>query len=217
MTVIFDLDGTLTNTIDTITYYGNRALAQFGLPSFRAKDYKYFVGNGSRVLVERMLKACRAYTETRMKNVHDYYNSLYNAAPLYLTKPYEGIVDLLKALNKQGIACAVLSNKPDIAVRSVIEQLFDRELFVCYEGDTGTYPLKPNPAHALAMLKTLGGEASQSVFVGDTGIDIATGKGAHFHTIGVTWGFRTRSELEESGAEWIVDRPDELLPIVETL
>lgn len=217
MTVIFDLDGTLTNTIDTITYYGNRALAQFGLPAFASEDYKYFVGSGSVLLVERMLKACRAYTNDLFEQVHDYYNSIYNAAPLYLTAPYEGIEEMLKALKKRKITVAVLSNKPDTAVRGVIEQLFDRDFFACYEGDTGAYPLKPDPAHAAAMLKALEGDLSKSVFVGDTGIDIETGRGAHLHTVGVTWGFRTRGELQEAGAEFIIDRPDELLSILETL
>lgn len=217
MTVIFDLDGTLTNTIDTITYYGNRALAHFALPSFKAEEYKYFVGNGSRILVERMLKACHAYTETMFQDVHTYYNDLYNAAPLYLTEPYEGIVPMLKALKKQKIPCAVLSNKPDSAARDVIEKLLGRDLFACYEGDTGAYPLKPDPAHALLMLRRLGSNAEESVFVGDTAMDIATGQGAHMHTVGVTWGFRTKEELQEAGAEFIIDRPEALLSILETL
>ena len=159
-TVIFDLDGTLLNTIDTITFYANKALEKFGCKTFVADDYKYFVGNGAVKLIERALAASGEYTKEDFDKVFKYYNEIYNADSLYLTRPYDGIVEMLKKLKSAGIKTGVISNKPDFAtvdvVKKVLGDVADSEMIIV--GDSLTSDMKGgnnagilccwyNPAH----------------------------------------------------------------------
>lgn len=211
--VIFDLDGTLLNTIGTICYYGNKALSAFGFAEATEEEYKYFVGNGAVRLIERALGKSGKWTKEDFYNVYNYYNEIYNAEPLYLTKTFPGIDTCLKALKSKGILIGVLSNKPDEAVRGVVENFFEG-LFDCVSGSKDGVPLKPDPTAAENMLIKLGADKSSSAFVGDSGVDMLTGNAAHLHTIGVNWGFRTEDELKKAGAEHIVSSPDEILKLV---
>lgn len=216
-TVIFDLDGTLLNTIDTITFYANKALEKFGFRTFKADDYKYFVGNGAVKLIERALEAAGGYTKEEFDKVFTYYNEIYNADSLYLTRPYDGIIDMLKKLKANGVKTGIISNKPDFAAVDVVKKVIGEELIDICHGGRDSFPLKPDPASTLDILSELSGEKEISAFVGDTSVDIATGKAAGLHTIGVKWGFRTEKELKEAGAEFIVDSADELLDIIMNL
>ena len=212
--VIFDLDGTLLNTIDTITFYANKALEKFGFKTFSADDYKYFVGNGAVKLVERALTAAGGYTEDEFNKVFTYYNEIYNADSLYLTRPYDGIIEVLRKLKANGIKTGVISNKPDFATVDVVKKVIGDELIDICHGGRDNFPLKPDPASTLDILKELSADKEISAFVGDTYVDIATGKAAGLHTVGVKWGFRTEAELKEAGAEFITDSADELFDII---
>ena len=213
-TVIFDLDGTLLNTIDTITFYANKALGKFGFKTFVADDYKYFVGNGAVKLIERALAASGEYTKEDFDKVFKYYNEIYNADSLYLTRPYDGIVEMLKKLKSAGIKTGVISNKPDFATVDVVKKVLGEGLIDICHGARDSFPLKPDPSSTLDILSELSGEKGISAFVGDTSVDIATGKAAGLHTIGVKWGFRTEEELKDAGAEFIISHPDELCDII---
>ncbi len=213
-TVVFDLDGTLLNTIDTIAYYGNKALSAFGFPTYPADRYKYFVGNGAVKLVRRALDASGEYTEDDFKKVFDYYNEIYNADSLYLTRPYDGIVEMLRKLKSAGIKTGVISNKPDFATVDVVKKVLGENLIDICHGARDCFPLKPDPASTLEILKELSANAEHSAFVGDTSVDIETGKAASLHTIGVKWGFRTEQELKDAGAEFIISEPKELFDII---
>ena len=207
---IFDLDGTLTNTLPTISYYANGALVKNGFSPFEEERYKYFIGNGAKTLVERMLSAQGAMSEENLARVFDDYNRAYNAAPLDKTEVYDGIYPLLRTLKEKGIKTAVLSNKPDFATRSVVSHFFP-DLFDTAHGGRDGMPLKPSPEGALLILEELGiSDPAEVLYVGDTSVDMDTGKSAGFFTVGVLWGFRTEEELREHGADAIVSHPSQI-------
>jgi phosphoglycolate phosphatase len=190
----------------------NAALAEERLAPFSAEDYKYFVGNGARRLVERALTARNALSEDTFERVYTRYTAYYDRSPNAKSAPYDGVEELLKALTERGVACAVLSNKPDEATRAVIENFFSYIPFAAVHGGRDGIPLKPAPESALSMLEECGGASpSEVIYVGDTAVDMKTGKAAGFFTVGVLWGFRTRAELEQNGADAIVSHPKEIL------
>ncbi len=211
--VIFDLDGTLLNTIGTIAYYGNKALSAFGFQTATEEEYKYFVGNGAVKLIERALDKSGEWTGEDFSKVYNYYNEIYNSKPLYLTGTFPGIGEMLKTLKGSGIKLGVLSNKPDEAVKGVVESFFGG-IFDAVSGGKEGVPLKPDPSAVNLMLSSLGAEKARSAFIGDSGVDIMTGKNAALHTIGVNWGFRTEDELKKAGAEHIVSSPGEIIKLI---
>ena len=211
---IFDLDGTLTNTLPTISYYGNCALKKNGFLTFDEERYKYFIGNGAKTLVARMLAAQDKMSEENLSRVFEDYSRAYDAAPLYKTAVYDGILPLLACLPRMGIKTAVLSNKPDFATRSVVEHFFPDSFDIVHGAREGI-ALKPSPKGALALMEELGiGDPSEIVYVGDTSVDMDTGKAAGFFTVGVLWGFRTEEELRAHGADAIVSHPLEILELI---
>lgn len=203
---IFDLDGTLLNTLSTIGGYLNEVLSAEGIPPFPLERYKYFVGNGARTLVKRALEAANALTDEREERVFARYTRLYDSAPNAGTAPYAGIIDLLAVLKARGIKVAVLSNKPDFATRSVVASFFGDLVAVAHGGREGI-PLKPAPDGALALLEELSVTAEECLYIGDTGVDMDTARAAELFGIGVTWGFRERAELEAHGARAVIDEP----------
>lgn len=211
--VVYDLDGTLLDTISTIANNANAALTHFGLPTFTNDEYKYFVGNGAKNLVLRMLEAGGASKDKYFDPVFTLYNEMYDSAPTADTKPYEGIVELAGELKAMGIKQAVLSNKPDFATKSAVRGFFG-DIFDKVYGARAGVKLKPEPDALYALLDELKISASECLYVGDTGVDMQTGKRAGAYTVGVLWGFRTRAELVENGADKIVSHPCEILETV---
>ena len=210
---IFDMDGTVSNTINSIAYFANNALKKAGLPSIETEVYKKLVGNGAKVLVERMLKTVGA-DESYYEEVACEYNTKYDADFLYLTEPYEGIIDMLKALKQMGIKVTILSNKPHGTALKVADALFSDSLVdICYGGRDGI-ALKPDPAGVFEIMKDLNLEKEECLYIGDTATDMKTGKGADLYTIGVLWGFRDREELENGCADEIISHPSEIIDIV---
>ena len=214
--VIYDVDGTVLDTLSTIAYYGNKALEHFGFSSLPESNYKYYAGNGAKVLIERMLDALGVSIEENFEKVFSYYNEIYNKAPLGLTKPFEGISELVATFKKMGIKQAVVSNKPDFATRGVMSACFTDEFDRVYGARDGV-KLKPHPEALLSVLDELGVERSECLYVGDTSVDMDTGKNAGVKTIGVLWGFRDRSELEEHGVDYVVEHPVQILEIVNSI
>ncbi len=214
---IFDLDGTLTNTINAIAHFGNLALTTFGFRPIPTEDYKHYVGDGRTVLIHRMLNSQNADTEENFEKVCRVYDENYEADPLYDTDAYDGIRPLLTELKSRGIRTAVCSNKPDNVAKDVILKIFGDGVFDAVSGVIDGFPTKPEPYTALKITEKLGVTSSDCVFIGDTNVDIRTGKNAGMTTIGVLWGFRDRAELTEAGADYIISHPSEILNIIDNM
>lgn len=208
---IFDLDGTILDTITTITHYVNLALKKWNIKPINLEECKTFVGDGARKLIRRACVNGGVSDETTIAAVHEYYTRIYDADPFLYTKPYDGILEVLDAMIENKIKIAVLSNKPDSAVKSLVKTFFG-ERFSYVAGAKDNVPLKPNPVCTGEILSTLSVESTEVMFIGDTSVDIETGKNMCAGvTIGVLWGFRSREELEGAGADAIVSTPGEIL------
>ncbi len=212
--VIFDLDGTLADTIASITCCGNRALNRFGLPSFGEQDYKYFVGDGAAVLIRRALKRAGDEKLLHFDQVYEEYIRLFARDCMYQVKPYDGIPSLLGELKARGVRIAVLSNKPHANTLHVVEELFGKGFFDHVQGQQEGVPRKPAPDGVYQIERALGVVSDDCLYVGDTAVDMETGNGALIHTVGVLWGFRDRQELEAAGACSIIERPEQLLELL---
>lgn len=201
---IFDMDGTLVNTIDTIAHFANTALRKFGYEPIPTDNYKTLVGNGSDVLVQRMLKM-RGGNPEDYKTVHSYYVDIYDNDFMYLTRPYDGIIDMLKSLKKLNTKIAILSNKDDMTAKKVSDELFAEGLIdVCFGARPGI-ALKPDPQAVFEIIELAGVAPEECLYIGDTATDIQTAKNAGLFSIGVLWGFRDEAELKNAGADMIVD------------
>ena len=213
---IFDMDGTLVDTIKSIAYFANNALNKYGLPSIETEKYKKLVGNGARVLVERMVETVGA-DKAKVDEVFPEYNTTYDNDFLYLTEAYEGVCDMLADLKKLGVKTAILSNKPDVTAKKVSDALFKEGLIdVCYGARDGI-ALKPDPEGVFEILKEFNVTRDECLYVGDTATDIKTAKNAELESIGVLWGFRDLAELEGAGADHIIAHPSEIIPIAKGL
>lgn len=210
---IFDMDGTVSNTINSITYFANKALTENGLSSFTPDDYKYMVGNGADILVRRMFEKNGCTDEALYKKVLKEYNESYDNDFLYLTAPYDGILTLLDDLRAAGIKTGVLSNKPHSTTLKVADALFGDRLDLCF-GQREGKPIKPDPTVLKEMLSMFGVEPCECLYAGDTATDMQTGKGAGCFTVGVLWGFRTEKELRDNHADTIVAKPAEILKLI---
>ena len=210
---IFDLDGTLLNTIDTIAYYVNNALQNHGREPITIAQAKRFVGDGASELIHRSLNALSPESLPMHEAILHEYKSRYDESPLYLTEAYDGIYELIEGLLSRGITLAVLSNKPHTALRSVMAHYFTNK-FSAVLGARDGVPLKPNPLALISLMDSLGADPKEVMFIGDTGVDMKTGKnGGVGLTVGVSWGFREREELFRDGADRVVDHPKEILEL----
>ena len=209
--VIFDLDGTLADTIASITYCGNLALSRFGLPSFGEEDYKYFVGDGAAMLIRRALLAAGDERLEHFDEVYETYLEIFAKDCMYQVKPYEGICALLEELKRLSVRIAVLSNKPDRDSLRVVEALFGKGYFDFVQGQREDIPRKPDPAGVYRIMEAFVLPAGDFLYVGDSGVDMKTGRAAGIFTVGVLWGFRDRKELVENGADAVISKPLELL------
>ncbi len=207
---IFDLDGTLLDTLPTISYYCNLTLREFGLPEIEEERYKYLAGNGAKVLIERMIAEVGAEREEYFDKMFEFYNREYDKNFSYLTKVFDGVPELLKGLADIGIKTAVISNKPDFAAVSVVKMFLGDLVYIAHGGREGI-PLKPAPDGVFKIFEEAGVTADECLYVGDTGTDMETGKNSGIFSIGVLWGFRKEDELLENGADLIVSHPLEIL------
>lgn len=208
--VIFDLDGTILDTITTITYYVNKTLEGEGIPPITVDECKYFAGNGARLLIERALASKGITDEAEIERILAIYKKNYDDAPLYLTEPFAGIKEMLAALRMAGLKLAVVSNKPHSASLPIVKHFFG-DAFDAISGAIDGLPIKPDPTIPGRILAELDIPAERSIFVGDTYVDMETGKNlGSTKVIGVLWGFRPREELIGAGADATVSTADEL-------
>ena len=205
--VLFDLDGTLTDTLRDIACAMNRALRLHGLPEYAVEDYKYLVGNGAKKLAER---AVRDRLDLQMAVLRDY-QAYYETHNLVTTKPYEGIPELLAALAGRGLKLCVLSNKPHADTSHVVSHFFPQIPFAAVRGQMEGVPVKPDPTGALAVAREIQAAPESFLYLGDTSVDMTCARNAGMHPVGVTWGFRTAEELRSAGAELLISHPPELL------
>lgn len=210
--VIFDLDGTLINSLPDISQSMNRALSLSGLSPFPEEDYKYKVGNGVLKLTERCVGS---HTECYDAVLH-HYQEHYAAHCMDKTYAYPGISKMLKSLIAKGIRVNVLTNKDQMDAESVLAHLFPDICFSFIQGRVPELPIKPDPAGALRIMEGLSLTQKDIWYVGDTGTDIQCGNAAGFDTVGVLWGFRPREELTQNGARELAASPEELLRLIET-
>ncbi len=208
---IFDMDGTVADTLTTITYFANQALSKYGLPTIETEQFKLMVGNGASVLVRRMMDKVGGPDEL-YDQVRDAYNIAYDNNFMYLTEPYDGILPMLQGLKAKGIKTAIVSNKPDSTACKISEELFG-DLIDCCRGGREGVPLKPSPQAVIQTMEELRVRPEECLYVGDTATDMETGKNAGIYTIGVRWGFRGEQELREAKADAIVSSPAEILAI----
>lgn len=211
---IFDLDGTLTNTLESMTYSVNLTLEEMGLSKITKDQCRLFVGNGARVLIEKSLKAAGDTDASRIEEGMEIYGRIFDRNCTYHVTPYEGIPEMLKALKDKGIQLAVLSNKPDRQTVKVVKAIFGEELFDYAQGQKEGIRRKPEPDGVWYLLEQMHVSKEECLYIGDSEVDAATGRNAGLKTIGVLWGFRDRKTLETAGVDDLIDRPDELLQFV---
>lgn len=207
--IVFDLDGTLLDTLSGLVSTCNAVLARFDFPLHSSEKYKIFVGDGLATLMERITpegtgkpmldECCRIFNDLYAKN---WKNSC---------GPYAGVGELLQALRANSFHLAVLSNKPHAFTSIIVEYFFPGTTFSLVYGQRDGFAKKPDPQVALEIAAKLSCKPCETVFVGDSGVDIRTGKAAGMLTVGVTWGFRDREELLENRADIIINKPMELL------
>lgn len=211
--VLFDLDGTLINSLHDIADSMNRVLVKKGYQAHDYDAYRYFVGRGLYNLVVRSLPEA----EKTEKNITNLYQELlrdYEVNLLQKTVLYRGIPDLLDALTEKGIRLTILSNKADNFTKKIAAELLKNWPFDVVLGSGDDIPRKPHPGGALKICDALGLHPSDFLYIGDTNVDMETALAAGMYPVGVTWGFRTKKELLESGAATIIDKPIELLELL---
>lgn len=211
--VIFDLDGTLLNTLGDLRAATNHALEVRGLPPHSMEEIRQFIGNGIRLLIRRAMP--EGTTEAEIDAALDDFKAYYAAHIHDRTVPYDGIPQLLTALRKRGIKVAVLSNKIDSASQQLIEYFFPGKTDVVFGEHVGV-PRKPDPTSCRMVMQQLGVQPEQVLYVGDSGTDMQTAKNAGLYAVGVTWGFRSKEVLLENGADVLVHRPEQILQILDS-
>ncbi|MGA0369178.1 MAG: HAD family hydrolase [Kiritimatiellia bacterium] len=209
--VLFDLDGTLVDSLQDIAASMNQVLTRRGFPEHPVEAYRFFVGDGMEMLARRCLPAetdisC-SLIEDLVREMKETYATQWRNHP----DPYPGIREMLRGLTRAGLRLGVFSNKPESFTREMVFHVFGEEIFETVRGAREGVPVKPAPDGARAILAAWGLKPEQVLYVGDTNTDMATGKNTGMFTVGVTWGFRDRQELEAGGADGVVDHPDEIL------
>lgn len=209
--VIFDLDGTLSDSIHSMKYCVDTVMEHYGMGPFSVEQYKYFVGDGAANLIKRALIAGGDEELKYFEEAFARYKEIFKENCMYQVKPYEGIRELLAALKERGAAIAVLSNKPHAETVNVIETLFGKDFFDVILGQTDKVAIKPSPEGVFLILEKLGIRAEEALYLGDTSTDMKTGKSAGAFTIGALWGFRDYKELSDNHADAIIEKPMQLL------
>ncbi len=212
--VLFDLDGTLLDTLDDIADSANRVLATMAMPVHPLEAYRYFVGDGMMTLIERIVPAERKDPQT-IAQVVDAFREDYGSNWQVKSRPYAGILPMLTGLVEKGLQLAVLSNKPQDFTQLCVERLLSDFSFQPVFGQREGVPKKPDPAGACEVAEMLQIAPEQFIYLGDTAIDMQTAKNAGMFAVGALWGFRSKEELLASGAEHLVSSPVDLLHLIE--
>lgn len=206
---IFDLDGTLADSLQDLADATNHVLHTQHYPTHETEKYRYFVGNGIPKLIERALPE-DARTPEILTHTRELFDAYYTVHRLDHTVPYAGIPALLDSLRERGVRLAVLSNKPDAAAKAIVSKLLGERFDVVFGSRSGI-PRKPDPAAALETAALMSVQPRQCLFIGDSGVDMQTASAAGMTAAGALWGFRDRTELLENGAQKLLAKPDDLL------
>ena len=210
---IFDLDGTLLNTLEDVVNACNYALKKCNFKTHSIEEYKVFVGDGRSKLIERIVPDEYKGNDEVKNNVLRLFDEYYSEHMLDMTKPYEGICEMLKSLKEKGVKLAVVSNKPDEFVGGIVKKYFG-DTFEIVHGQRTNYPVKPDPTTVYEVIESFGIKLNESIYVGDSNVDIYTAKNAKVKSIGVAWGFRGEEELREAGADYIVYDSNEITELI---
>ena len=213
---IFDLDGTLVNSIYAIQKSVDLTLEQWGMRPVSVEECKVFVGDGYKKLLERALKACGDEGLDHYQEALEQYPDIFKGCCMYRVDAYDGIREMLAFLNEHNILSAVLSNKPHPRTLDNVEGMFGKGCFDLVYGEREDKGIrkKPAPDGVWAIMKELGVTGEEVLYLGDTNTDMRTGKHAGVDTVGVTWGFRDRKELEEFAPRFVVDHPSQVIQII---
>jgi phosphoglycolate phosphatase len=211
--VVFDLDGTLLDTLEDIANAANRVLSDQGFPIHPVPMYREFIGEGVVRLIRRVLPD-KNQDEATVQACADAYQKEYALHWDIKTKPYAGVPGMLDGLVAHGLRMAVLSNKPDLFTQQCVRELLSKWTFDVVIGASDAFPRKPNPASALETARRLGVPPGECLYVGDSGVDMQTARAARMFAVGVLWGFRSQEELEREGAQKLISRPLELIDLL---
>ena len=209
---LFDLDGTLLDTLDDLADAANRVLASEGMPVHKVEEYKYFVGDGLATLIERIVPSDQHNEETLCRII-DAFRQDYGAHWHVKSKPYAGVLEMLTGLQKRGMRLGVLSNKPHDFTKLCVQRMLADFSFYPVLGQRDGVPKKPDPAGALEAAALLDIPVKEILYFGDTSVDMQTATGAGMPAVGVLWGFRDEEELAASGADYLVHHPGEILDL----
>lgn len=213
--VLFDLDGTLLDTLADLADSMNAALAREGMPTHPAEAYRYFVGDGVANLVRRAVPADRRDDRPLGENLAAAMRAEYRRRWDAKTRPYDGVPELLAELARRGLRTAVLSNKPHESTCLCVGKLLAFHRFGAVQGVADGVPLKPDPAGALGIADRLDVAPADFLYVGDTGTDMRTAVAAGMYAVGALWGFRPADELAAAGARKLIERPADLLDLAD--
>lgn len=211
--VVYDLDGTLINSLDDLADCMNIALQSVSLKPYKVDEYRYFVGQGVANLVKDTInrQTDNADLQPRVKEVFD---REYAEKSLNKTAPYSGVTEMLRELQSKGVGQAVLSNKPQQFINTIAEKLLSSISFSALWGKKPMYNIKPDPQSLLALIAELNIPRSQCLYVGDSNVDVFTANNAKVDFCGVSWGFRGTKELKAAGADVVVDTPQQLMEYI---
>ena len=207
--VVFDLDGTLVNSLTDLAIATNKGLEAAALPQHSVDEYRYFVGNGRDMLVKRAMGEFESDLERR-ETVRRFFDSYYAVHCNDNTTAYEGCAEMLDALKNAGVKTSVLSNKPDEFVHSILLKLYPDHVFTAAWGKKHELPPKPDGTSLRLMLDSLGLNPEDCLYIGDSDVDVFTAQNADVDMIGVEWGFRGRDELLGAGAPYVASTPEDI-------
>ena len=212
--VLFDLDGTLLDTLEDLADAVNAALSSLGFPIHPLDAYRYFVGDGVETLMRRTLPPSAAADPALLERAVGLQRAEYRERCYAKTRPYDGVPELLGALERRGVRMAILSNKPDAFVGEMVRHYFPRVPFEIARGARPGVPVKPDPGSALQVAGEMKLAPGDFLYLGDTNTDMRTARAAGMSSVGALWGFRTEAELRESGAGTLIAAPAELLGLL---
>lgn len=211
--IIFDLDGTVGDTVGSLAFTVNRCLNRLSFPSLPEENFNYYAGDGARKMLERSLRDVGDKKGEHLDALYALYCEEFKTGCTRNVRSYPGLPHVLEQLKNCGMILAVCSNKAQSFAEAVINQIYGDTLFDYILGEQPDIPRKPDPAGPLHIAESLGVTPEECIYVGDTNTDMKTGAAARMYTVGVTWGFRPRQELEAFAPDMIIDRPEQLLEL----
>lgn len=212
--VLFDLDGTIADSLESLSYVTNKVLGECGLKQLETEKFRYYAGDGAKTLVERALKEAGDVELKQFETAYAKYEEYFAKDCNYKVQAFSGMLETLQEIKKKGIKLGVVTNKAQKNAELVVEELYGKDLFNIIIGYTLERPKKPHPAQAVYAMECLGVKPEETVYVGDTDVDMKTGIAAKCYTVGVLWGFRTKEELEANHAQVIIEKVEQLLEIL---